>query len=55
LNAVVVDLESPTSGATLTHLQEIGANLLLAELVRRSTIMGGKTADGIDVDGMSSC
>jgi hypothetical protein len=28
----------PTRGALLTHLQEIGANLLLAELVRRATI-----------------
>ena len=48
MNAVVGGLERPTRGAVLTHLEEIGANLLLAELVRRAMIMGGKTANGID-------
>ena len=52
----MIGLEGATCNtAFIPEMEEIGANLLLAELVRRSTIMGGKTADGIDVDGMSSC
>jgi hypothetical protein len=49
LNAEVVDLESPACHTAITQVDEVGADLLLAQLIRWTSKMGSQRADRSNV------